>query len=72
MAERLYTIAMQRPTTIVTATNQVQPGIELHVEARGDIAFILDVPANADPSYVDRAIRQELDKRIAIATLGQE
>jgi hypothetical protein len=68
--ERLYTVTMQRPGTIITATNQVVPGIELHVEGRGGIAFVLNVPQDADTAYIDAAIRQELSKRYQIANLG--
>jgi hypothetical protein len=70
--ERLYTVTMQRPGTIITATNQVQPGIELHVEGRGGIAFVLNVPSDSDPGMIDQLIRQELSKRIQIANLGTE
>lgn len=72
MADRLYTVTMQRPTTIITATNQVLPGIELHVEARGDIGFTVEVPAGTAPDAIDAAIRQELNHRLQIAQLGIE
>lgn len=72
MTERLYLITMQRPTTIITGTNRVIEGIELHVEARGDIAFTLNVPADSNPEMVDLAIKQELNKRLALAQLGTE
>ena len=68
---RLYSVTFQRPTTYFTPTNQTVPGIELHVEA-GNIAFILTVPADTEPAFIDGAIRQELSKRLEIARLGSE
>jgi hypothetical protein len=63
---------MQRPTTIITATNRIVPGIELHVTARGDIAFTLNVPQESTPDGIDRAIKDELNRRLQIAQLGVE